>query len=282
LGVSAIIAPLVVSQQLIRLDVPLMIGASALAWFFGLDQHYSWLEGLVFLTGLISYIVFLIYQGKRTDSGPEPSVGMDGPPSSEETKAPPKFIQNVALVVLGLGLLVLGSKWLVDGAVWIATLFGVSEIVIGLTIVAAGTSLPEVVTSIVATIKGERDIAVGNVVGSNLFNILGVLGLSSLVAPSGIDLTASFAGFDLPIMFVVAFACLPIFFSGGIISRWEGIVLFAYYVVYVVYLTMASTSHDALPLFSFTLLYFAIPLTLVTLVVIAWRSRKAKSPLSAT
>lgn len=291
LGLSALIAPLVVSQQLIKLDVPLMIGASALIWIFALDGHLRLGEGIVLFGSLLVYILFLIRQSRKTSvkdtepslaaiqnqvSSPNKMQGQKG--QSEHPTAQPKtthWIYNVIMVLVGLVLLVVGSKWLVAGAVMLAERMGVSDVVIGLTVIAAGTSLPEVVTSVVASLRGERDIAVGNVVGSNLFNLLGVLGIASLIAPGGIDLSPSLIGFDLPIMTVVAFACLPIFFTGGRISRWEGAVLLAYYVAYTGYLVIANSQHDALELYSATMLYFAIPLTLITLLVIAIRERQA-------
>ncbi|NQV71732.1 calcium/sodium antiporter [bacterium] len=286
LGISAIIAPLVVSKQLIRLDVPLMIAASVLVFFFAQDGAFGQIEGGILFSALIIYLVYLVVQGRKESKvdAKEVSLNADTPgpsespkrenPKRETPKEETHWAINVGMVLIGLLLLVQGSNWLVEGAVFIAQAFGVSEVVIGLTIVAAGTSLPEVVTSVMASIKGERDIAVGNVVGSNLFNLLGVLGLSSLLAPGGIPLTESFIGFDLPVMAVVAFACLPIFFSGGVISRWEGLVLFGYYVVYTVYLILATSHHDSLPLLSKTLFYFAIPITLITLVALAFRSKE--------
>ncbi len=139
---------------------------------------------------------------------------------------------------------------------------------IALTIIAAGTSMPELVTSIIASLRGERDIAVGNVVGSNIFNLMAVLGLSIIVSPTGIDVSPAVIRFDLPIMIAVAFVCLPIFFTGGKISRAEGGVLFAYYVAYTLYLILAATQHDALPAFNAAMLYFVVPLTLITLFVV--------------
>ncbi|MEZ4484779.1 MAG: hypothetical protein R2864_09320 [Syntrophotaleaceae bacterium] len=176
-------------------------------------------------------------------------------------------------------MLVLGSRWLVDGAVSFAQYMGVSELVIGLTIVAAGTSLPEVVTSVIAAMRGERDIAVGNVVGSNLFNLMGVLGVASIIAPAGIEVSAAVSRFDLPVMIAVAFACLPIFFTGGVISRQEGALLLGYYVVYTLYLILAAAHHDLLPRFSAVMLYFVVPFTVGTILIIAAREihRKNKS-----
>ncbi len=182
--------------------------------------------------------------------------------------APIGWFKNIAFVLVGLAALVLGSRWLVDSAVSIAEYLHVSELVIALTIIAAGTSMPELVTSIVASLRGERDIAVGNVVGSNLFNLMAVLGISSIIAPAGIDVSPAVIRFDLPVMIAVAFACLPIFFTGGNISRIEGGVLFVYYIGYTLYVILAASQHDALPAFSATMLYFALPLTVITLFVV--------------
>jgi cation:H+ antiporter len=153
---------------------------------------------------------------------------------------------------------------------------GVSELVIGLTIVAAGTSLPEVATSIIATIRGQRDIAVGNVVGSNIFNILAVLGLTAMVAPGGLPVSEAAINFDYPVMLAVAVACLPIFFVGYSIARWEGALFLGYYVAYTLYLILAATEHDALPEFSTAMMYFVVPLTIVTLAIVLFREYSAK------
>lgn len=272
LGLTALITPLIVSQQLVRLDVPLMIVLSVVLFFFSLDGKFSRIEGLILVTGLVSYVYFLIQKSRKEvvdlqakDTGNTDSVKGGG------------MIKNIIFIAAGLFLLVLGSRWLVDGAVSFAHYMGVSELVIGLTIVAAGTSLPELVTSVIAVLRGERDIAVGNVVGSNIFNIMGVLGVASIVAPSGIEVSSAVSRFDIPVMIVVAFACLPIFFTGGVISRKEGALLLGYYVVYTLYLVLATAHHDALPRFSAVMLYFAIPLTLITITIVAvqeFRDRK--------
>jgi cation:H+ antiporter len=139
--------------------------------------------------------------------------------------------------------------------------------------------MPEVVTSIIAAIRNERDIAVGNVVGSNIFNIMGVLGLSSIVAPAGIYVTEAIIGFDIPIMTAVAVACLPIFFSGGKISRWEGGLFLGYYVAYTLYLVLNATGHDSLPIFNEIMFYFVIPLTVITIIIIAVRELRSEDRL---
>ncbi|QSP94636.1 calcium/sodium antiporter [Marinobacter salinisoli] len=268
LGLSALIVPLVVSQQLIRLDVPLMIALSVAVLLLSLDGNLSRMDGILLVTGLIIYIGFLIYQSRKTSAGITGN-GSDHLAPDHQTSV--NWPKNLGLVVGGLVLLVIGSRWLVESAVAFAQYLGVSELVVGLTIVAAGTSLPEVVTSVIAAIRGERDIAVGNVVGSNIFNLMGVLGLAGIVAPAGIEVSTAVIGFDLPVMIAVALACLPIFFTGATISRQEGLVLLAYYVAYTLYLILAASHHDALPRFSAVMLYFVLPITALTLTLIALR-----------
>ncbi len=172
LGLSALIAPLAVSSQLVRFDVPFMIAVSFLMLALGWDGRFGRLDGLLLITGVVLYTLILFRK-----SGGEPT------PAAATARPSRKLMwfANPILVLGGLGLLVLGSRWLVDGSVGIARSLGVSDLIVGLTVVAAGTSLPEAATSIVAAFRGQRDIAVGNVVGSNIFNILAVLGLSSLV-----------------------------------------------------------------------------------------------------
>ena len=175
-------------------------------------------------------------------------------------------------------LLVLGSNFLVEGAVELARALGLSELVIGLTVIAIGTSLPELATSILAAIRGERDIAVGNIVGSNIFNLLCVLGLASLVSPQAIAVSANALAFDFPVMIAVAVACLPIFFAGYRINRWEGLLFIAYYAAYTLYLVLSSTGRPFADVFGEAMLGYALPLTAVTLMIIAaraWHKQKA-------
>jgi cation:H+ antiporter len=194
------------------------------------------------------------------------------PPAAEPGSG---IVINLLLVLAGLAALVVGADWFVESAKVMARAFGVSELVIGLTIVAAGTSLPEVATSIVASIKGERDIAVGNVVGSNIFNILGVLGISAGISGSGIAVAPDALSFDIPVMAAVAFACLPIFFAGKGIARWEGAVFLGYYVAYTAYLILHGSQHAALATFSHAMLYYVVPLTVLTLLVTTTRAIRA-------
>ena len=275
LGLSALIAPLVVHVQLIRQEVPILIGASLLLLILSLDGRISVLDGGLFFGLLLAYTVFLVVQSRRETQAAQAEF-------DAELHAPPagawdaRLPVQIALIVAGLGLLVLGSDWLVTSAVAFAQALGVSDLVIGLTIVAAGTSMPEVATSVAAALKGERDIAVGNVVGSNTFNILGCLGLSGLVAGSaGLAVAPSLLAFDIWVMLAVALACLPIFLSGREIARWEGAVFLGYYAAYVSYLLLAAQQHDALETYSTVMMGFVIPLTVITLVVSLIRPAKA-------
>jgi cation:H+ antiporter len=270
LGLAALITPLVVSQQLVRLDVPLMIAVSVLVLLLGLDGHLGRLDGALLFGGLIGYTLFLVRQSRRESAAVQAEYAQEYGTPGRLTRA--QWLVNLALVLAGLALLVAGSRWLVDGAVAIARQFGVSELIIGLTIVAAGTSLPEVATSVVASLRGERDIAVGNVVGSNLFNLMSVLGLTSLIAPHGISVPAAALQFDIPVMIAVALACLPVFFTGHLIARWEGALFLGYYLAYMLYLILTVTRNGALPLFSAALIWFVIPLTVLTLVVVTLRA----------
>jgi cation:H+ antiporter len=151
-----------------------------------------------------------------------------------------------------------------------------SDLVIGITVIAAGTSLPELATSVLASLRGERDIAIGNVIGSNIFNILAVLGTTALVSPAGVAVPREAVYFDTPVMVAVAFACLPVFLNGYRIARWEGVLFLAYYGAYVAYLLLDASGHEALPQFSGVMRLFVIPLTVLTLGIVTFRSVRRK------
>jgi len=267
LGLSALIVPLVVNVQLIRQEVPIMIGASLLLLLLGLDGRVSAWEGALLVVLLGVYTVFLVLQSRRETQAAQDEFAAEMPPldaQSWDARLP------VQLLMIGVGLaaLVFGSQWLVEAAVTFAKAMGVSDLVIGLTIVAAGTSMPEVAASITAAVKGERDIAVGNVVGSNTFNILGCVGLSGLASgDAGLLLSQAVLNFDLWVMLAVALACLPVFLTGREIARWEGAVFLLYYAAYVGYLILAAQQHDLLGTFSTAMLSFVLPITVITLVV---------------
>ena len=219
-------------EKLVRYDVPFMIALSGLVWLFSYNLVIGRFEGLLLFFVLMIYIVLLIYFGrKKKDLSNESDVTNDVAKKGMSFK---NLFRDLVFIAVGLTLLVYGSGWFVEGAISAARILGVSELVIGLTIVAAGTSLPEVFTSVIAAFRGERDIAVGNVVGSNIFNLLGVLGFTSFMMPDGLNISSSLLYFDLPVMFVVALFCLPIFITGKIINRKEGAFLLLIYILYVI------------------------------------------------
>ena len=265
LGVSALIVPLAVDRALLRRDVWVMIGASILVPILAWDGGISRAEGAGLAVGAVVYTLWLVREARKD---PQPETGT----------LPGRLGIGacLALIAGGLAALVLGAGWLVRSAAEFARLWGVSELVIGLTVVAAGTSLPEVATSVVAAMRGERDIAVGNVVGSNIFNLAGVLGLACVAAPDGVAVAPGALRFDLPVMVAVALATLPIGFTGGRIARWEGALLLTWYAAYTTWLILAASGHVALPGYRAALLGFALPLTALTLTVLAlreWRRR---------
>lgn len=273
LGVSALIVPLVVHVQLIRQEVPIMIGASLVLVALALDGTIARGEAALLFALLIAYTAFLILQSRNDRA--LATAGSEAPDAVSGWDRSP-LVQAV-LIVAGLGLLVLGAQWLVGAAVFFAKAMGVSDLVIGLTIVAAGTSMPEVAASIAAAIKGERDIAVGNVVGSSTFNILGCIGLSGLVAPDGLTIAPAVLNFDAWVMVATALACLPVFLTGREIARWEGAIFVLYYAAYATYVILAAQEHDALAAYSSVMLSFVVPITIVTVIAVMVRHQPALS-----
>ena len=273
LGLSALVAPLLVSIQLVRLDVPVMIGVSVLAIVLSLDGVVSRLDGLVLFTGVIIYTIFVIRLGRRQSANDQSDYFE--PPHPLSSRAG-QFILDTGLVISGLVFLVAGSNILVRSAIDIATSLGVSEFVISVTIVAAGTSLPEVATSVVASFRGERDIAVGNIVGSNIFNILAVLGLSSLVSPAGIAVSTHILQFDMMVMLAAALICLPVFFTGFEITRIEGTVLLIYYIIYTSYLVLVENTWKYMQVYDSVILFIVIPVTVIILALMVYQQIKKR------
>ncbi|MBE9079109.1 calcium/sodium antiporter [Romeria aff. gracilis LEGE 07310] len=273
LGISSLIAPLIVAQQLVRLDVPIMIGVSILMLVFGLDGAITTSDGTILFIGGIVYTLFLVFQSRRETN---PIVQDEYARYSRQPFSLKSAGVNLLFFLVGMGLLVTGSNMLVDNAVDIATALGASPLVVGLTIVAFGTSLPELATSLIASIRGERDIAVGNVVGSNIFNILIVLGLTSALSPTGISVSNTAITFDIPIMVAVSIMCFPIVFTGNSISRWEGGLLLSYYITYTIYLILHATDAESSIWVGAILRFVVVPLTLLVLGTMTWRSWRLK------
>lgn len=270
IGACAVVAPLIVTKQLIRLDVPIMIASNLFFLWLSIDGIINRSDALLLLTSFALYYGFVIRKSLQENS----SSADNNQNTSCNVKSSctlPSIIKQIGLITIGLILCISGAELMVDNAVTLARILGVSELVIGLTIVSIGTSLPEVATSIVATIRGQRDIAIGNAVGSCIFNILGVIGVAGLIAPEGITVSPSVLRFDLPIAIVTSLACLPIFFTDYRISRWEGFLFLFYYAAYIAYIILEAQQHEILPMLSMAML-FTIPLTVLTLAVIAYRA----------
>jgi cation:H+ antiporter len=260
LGVSALVTPLVVSRRLVWRDVPILVVLSFGVFVLGADGRIGRLEGLLlFATGVV-YTGYTVQASRRERDEEE-----DAPRSTGGVA------RSVLLVAVGMLLLVLGAHWMVTAASAFARALGVSDLVVGLTVVAVGTSLPEAAASVVAAIRGQRDMAVGNIIGSNIFNIVNVLGLSALLAPAGVPVPGPALRFDIPVMIAVTLACLPIFFAGHRIARWEGGLFVAYYAIYVLFLVLRAEEHAVLPALNRAMMFFVIPLTVATFAVVAWR-----------
>lgn len=232
LGICAMIKPLFVSSQLIRIDIPIMVGTSALLWFMAQNNHLNRAEGMVLLAGIILYTLL---QVKMALSGKNAEQEYN-----KEYSDPGNLGKDSLILVGGLIGLVGGAHFFVEGAVMGARLLGWSEALIGLTIIAAGTSLPEVATSVAATLKGERDIAIGNVVGSNIFNILGALGLSSIISSKGLPLNDHMAQVDITVMVLLAFICLPFCIWRKQLDRLLGLFFVLSWAGYTYYLIMQN------------------------------------------
>ena len=268
LDASAVVAPLMVKKQVLQQDVQIMIAASITTFLSALDGQISTFEGFSLFCALLFYIWFLIRRSRKESRGVEQEYEQEDAPRKQKSLR--DWLLNITLVVTGLGLLVLGARLIVESAAEVARWLHVSELVIGLTIVAVGTSLPELATSVVAAFKGEREIAVGNVVGSNIFNLLLVLGLGAIIAPLGLPVSQAAISFDFPVMIAVALISFPILFVGGQIFRWEGFLLIGHYLIYITYHVLAAGSHSALPMFNSAVLYFVLPLTALSLVISCW------------
>jgi len=241
LGIAGLVHPLKITNRIIKVDVPMVIMASTLLFILAIDGLLSPLDGGIIFIGLILYSIFMYFQIKKDRK-------QNKRKKSEEVKldepVTPQFYGKYILLLLGgLVFIVLGSRWMVASAVEIAGILGISELIIGLTIVSIGTSLPEVATSVSAVRHGDSDTAVANVMGSNLYNILLTLSLTVLIAPGAIDVSQEAINLDLPIMLIVAIACLPLFWPGKELGRKEAIGFLFYYVAYMTYLVFLAMEH---------------------------------------
>lgn len=263
LGLSALIIPLRVSRQLVRLDIPLMIVASALVFALALNKQLDRLDGAILLGGLLVYLALLLRQSRHS-----------GHHHSNHDLPRTSWLHNILLMLAALLLLGVAGHLLLGAAVTVATELGLSERIIGLTIIAVSTSLPELATSLIAAFRGQREIAVGNVIGSNVFNLLGVLGLTALVAPAPLSVSPNALAFDLPVMLGVAALCLPVFYTGYRVTRAEGLLFLGLYLAYGLHVVSFTTGMPLAGKLEHLMVFFVLPALLVFLLfstLRAWR-----------
>ncbi len=291
LGVAALILPLAVKEQLVRVDVPVMIVLSVLLLLFAFDGNVSFVDALVLLALWVTHTTVIVVMSRRETDRARPggqtveTTDGSAEASAEQISAPgPGVTMSVVLIAAGIALLVAGANLLVTGAVNIASSLGLSGLVIGLTVVALGTSLPELVTSLVAAIRGERDIAIGNVVGSSIANIGLVLVVPALFAGDGIPVAPAAIALDIPLMVATAVVVAPIIFTGFTVERWEGALFIALYVAYLTFLVLDASGHQALTGFTRTMVYFVLPLVVAALiagVVYEFKQRAVRNSAAA-
>ena len=272
LGLSALIIPLRVSRQLVRLDIPLMIGASLLVFVLAWNEELSRFDGMMLLAALVLYLGLLLRQSRHSAR----------PPSGAHDARQAPWFGSLLMIVAGLAMLVFAGHLLLGAAVTVATDLGLSERIIGLTVVAVSTSLPELATSLIAALRGQRDIAVGNVIGSNLLNLLGVLGLTTLIAPSPLSVSPNALDFDLPVMLGVAVLCLPVFYSGYRVTRAEGLLFLGLYLAYGLHVVSFTTGMPLAGKLERLMLFFVLPALgafLLFTSLRAWRRQHHKREL---
>jgi cation:H+ antiporter len=265
LGLSALIIPLRVARQLVRVDIPLMIAATALVAGLAWNGVLSALDGVILLLALGGYIVVVVRQFAHGTRPARPTT--DRP----RRKAGP-LIMRLSMMIGGLLLMIYGSHFLVSAATLIAEDLGLSERVIGLTVIGIATSLPALMTSLIAALRGERDIAVGNVIGSNLFNLLGVLGATALISPEPLSISPNALDFDLPVMLAAAALILPLFYSGYRVTRLEGLLLLALYVVYGLHIVSFTTGMPLADRLETLMVHYVLPVLAVGIALSTYRA----------
>lgn len=266
LGLSALIIPLRVSRQLVRLEIPLLIGASLLLFALSLNKRLTPLDGALLLAALAVYLVVLLYQTRHSRR-----------PRSLDTVTQAPWLSSLLLMLCGFSLLLFAGHLLVSSAVEMADDLGLSERIIGLTLIGVGTALPGLATSLIAALRGEREIAVGNVIGSTLFNLLGVLGFTALVAPTPLSVSPNALDFDLPVLIGVTALCLPMFYAGYRITRAEGVLFLGLYLAYGLHVVSFTTGMPLASKLEQLMLYFVLPALVAFLLfssLRAWRRQQ--------
>ncbi len=241
LGLSAVLRPILFEDRTLRVDLPVMAGTALVLLLLALDGDFSSIDGLTLTVLGVAYLTATIAHGLRAARAGRSLPGVTGPMPAETARSGARSgsaLPAVLLLLLGLVVVVVGSELLVDGAAGLARSLGISEAVVGLTIIAVGTSAPELVTTIVSTVRDERDLAIGNLLGSSVFNIALVLGPTILVAEGSIPVPRSIIQSDLALMVVVALLCVPAFWSHRRLGRIEGGLFVAAYAGYVAWMVI--------------------------------------------
>jgi cation:H+ antiporter len=237
LGLAAVVAPLTVQLRMVRVELPIVIGISFLLWGLASFGEIKRWEGALMLLGFGAFMWFLLKTSKNESAEVKQEYADENPPHHDGWKA-------AGFIILGLLGLMGGAHLAVDAASTLARMWGLSELVIGLTIVAIGTSLPELASSVAAARRGHADIAIGNVLGSNIYNVLFILGATSVIAPLPTR-APTLMWLDIPVMIAFAVALVPMMMMGLKITRWNGVLLLLGYVAYVAYLLRISGAAGA-------------------------------------
>ena len=265
LGIAGLFKPLKITNRIIKIDVPVVIGASVLLFILSLDGELAPLDGIIILAALMIYSIF-VYRQIRQDQKKNQKNNEENPSKLDEPVNGWFYTKYILILLVGLVFIVLGSRWMVDSAVEIAGALGISELIIGLTIVSIGTSLPEVATSLSAVRHNDSDTAVANVMGSNLYNIFLTLGLTIVVAPGALSVSPDALKLDMPFMIIVALACLPLFWPGKVLGRAEAAGFLFYYATYLTYLVFIAIGHPLKESVEWLMLWVIAPITLLLVI----------------
>ncbi len=268
LGNCSLLLPARVSHRLVRQDAPILLAASLVVFLLSVDGWLSRIDGLLLLVGLAAFIFFVV---RKSRSEREEIKRTYEHEYSQEGRGEER-VRGVLFLLLGIGMLWLGSTWLVDAAMNIGRGIGVTDLVMGLTILGIGTSTPETATAISAILRGERELGIEHIISSSIFNILGGLSLVVLWTPGGLELPTSALRLDLPVLIAAAAGCLPVFVLGRLLPRWGGAVSITLYIAYVTYLVMNATRHGEEGVPGRTIAFLLIGLALGQFLVVILRS----------
>ena len=274
LGLAALVRPIVVQQRNVRRDIPILLATFVLFFLMALDGSIGTVQALILVLLLVSYL----YYASRLSPLPHDPTQVRS--VEVKTGRPRRLLVNVSLIAVSIALMSLASHWMVEGVLGLAGRFAVSPFIIGLTVVAVGTSLPEIATTVAAVRSGQFDLAVGNVLGSCFFNIIAVPAAMVLIGGHPLPFSAEAIRVDLPFMILALVACLPVFLSDHRISRAEGALFLAYYAIYVLVLCFRGASDASPAQYRTELLLLALPIVIVTLIttVVHIVKRRRRSP----